>query len=94
MSQRLKRIRRRINNKELQKRRSALPPRDQLRAEAKILRESGDPKAVGVANAFLAVDDMIFADGYTVREGGGAATESRRWPLHEAWGGKEPPEIP
>jgi hypothetical protein len=74
MSQRLKRIRRRVNNNELQKRRSALPPRDQLRAEAKILRESGDPKAVAVANAFLAVDEII-PDGWIVREGGGAATK-------------------
>ena len=73
------------------KRHTVLPPAKQLRAEAKILRESGDPKAVAVAEAFLAVDEMI-ADGYTVRRGG--PDEPRRWPLHEAWGGKEPPEIP
>ena len=71
--------------------RAVLPPAEQLRAEAKkILSEGGDPKAIAVANAFLAVDEML-ADGYTVREGG---PEPRRWPLHEAWGGKEPPENP
>ena len=90
MSRRLERIRKPVNGNRLQKRRARLPPREQLRAEAKILRESGDPKAIAVADAFLAVDEML-ADGYTVREGG---PEPRRWPLHEAWGGKEPPENP
>jgi hypothetical protein len=33
-------------------------------------------------------------DGWTVRHGGGEATESRRWPLLPEWGGKEPPEEP
>ena len=75
------------------KRRTALPSREQLRAEAKILREIApdDPKAVAVANAFLAVDEMV-ADGYTVRRGG--PDEPKRWPLHEAWKGREPPEHP
>jgi hypothetical protein len=69
-----------------------LPPAEQLRAEAKkILSEGGDPKAIAVANAFLAVDEMI-ADGYTVRRGG--PDEPKRWPLHEAWKGREPPEHP
>jgi hypothetical protein len=88
---RLKRIRKAVDGGRLQKRRATLPPAAQLRAEAKILRESGDPKAVAVANAFLAVDEMLFPDGCTVREGG---PKPRRWPLHEAWRGKEPPERP
>ena len=75
------------------KRRVALPPREQLRTEARILRESGDPKAVAVANAFLAVDEMMFTDGWIERRGGGETyTESRRWDLLPEWNGKEPPE--
>jgi hypothetical protein len=75
------------------KRRTALPPREQLRAEAKILLEIApdDPKTVHLANAFLAVDEMI-AGGYTVREGGGEATKQR--PLLPEWRGKGPPERP
>jgi hypothetical protein len=74
------------------KRRTALPSREQLRAEAKILREIApdDPKAVAVANAFLAVDEMV-ADGYTVRRGGPDEPE-RAKPLAE-WR-KPPPEMP
>jgi hypothetical protein len=74
------------------KRRTALPPREQLRAEAKILREIApdDPKAVAVANAFLAVDEMI-ADGFTVRKGG-PEEPKRATPLPE-WK-KPPPENP
>jgi hypothetical protein len=91
---RLKRIVRKVDGNRLQKRRTtALPPPERLRAEAKILRETGDPKAVVVANAFLAVDQML-ADGWIERRGGGEATESRHWPLHEAWKGREPPENP
>jgi hypothetical protein len=64
----------------------------QLKAKAAKLREvaGDDPQAVAVADAFLTIDEML-ADGYTMREGG---PEPRRWPLHEAWGGKEPPENP
>jgi hypothetical protein len=97
MRRRLSRIVRKVDNNRLQKQRSALPPRDQLRAEAKILRESGDPKAVAVANAFLAVDEMLAADyaDHTVRSGGGEATESLRWPLLPEWkDSPEPPEEP
>jgi len=61
-------------------------------AEAKILREIAldDPKAVAVANAFLAFDEMI-ADGFTVRKGG-PEEPKRATPLPE-WK-KPPPENP
>jgi len=55
-----------------------------LGQKAKILRElpADDPRVRD------AITEMIDA-GYTVRQGG---PESRRWPLHEAWKGREPPE--
>jgi hypothetical protein len=36
----------------------------------------------------------LIDSGWTVRKGGGETTAEKRWPLHEAWGGKEPPERP
>jgi len=69
-------------------RRAALPP-DQLKAKAALLRQAvpDDPKVTALCDA---IEEMIAA-GYTVRRG---PFEPRRWPLHEAWGGKEPPEKP
>jgi hypothetical protein len=85
VARQLNRLGRRLARKHT--RRVRAPPPDQLRAEAKILHEIApdDPKVIALCNA---VEQMI-ADGYTLREGG---PEPRRWPLHEAWGGKEPPE--
>jgi len=73
-------------------RRVALPPREQLRAEAKILRQIApdDPKVIAVANAYLATDEMLAA-GYTVRRGG-PDEPKRAEPLPE-WK-KPPPETP
>jgi hypothetical protein len=91
MSSRLKRIVRKADGNRLQKRRAVLPPREQLIKEARILRESGDPKAVAVADAFLATDRVIFGDdGWIERRGGGEAT--RQQPLLPEWKGREPPE--
>jgi hypothetical protein len=66
--------------------RNALPP-DQLKAKAAQLRQAvpDDPKVSALCDA---IEEMI-ADGYTVRRG---PFEPRRWPLHEAWKGREPPE--
>ena len=79
----------------INKRRAALPLTEpereakiaSLGRKAKILRElrPNDPRVRD------AITEMIDA-GYTVREYDGP--RPRRWPLHEAWGGKEPPEIP
>jgi hypothetical protein len=68
------------------KRRTALLP-EQLKAKAALLRQAvpDNPKVTALCDA---IEEMIAA-GCTVREGG---PEPRRWPLHEAWGGKEPPE--
>jgi hypothetical protein len=65
-----------------------LPP-DELRQKAQILREAvpDDSRVIAVCNA---IEELIAA-GWTVREGG---PQPPRWPLHEAWGGKEPPERP
>ena len=73
-------------------RRVALPPREQLRAEARILRQIApdDPKVIAVANAYLATDEMLAA-GYTVRRGG-PDEPKRAEPLPE-WK-KPPPETP
>jgi hypothetical protein len=96
MSQRLKRIRKRVNNNELQKQRAALPPLSEVRRQARILRETfpDDPHVQHLVKCFEETDKLIFSDGCTVRKGGGEATESRRWPLLPEWGGKEPPERP
>jgi len=73
----------------VRKRRSALPLTElereakitALGQKAKILRElpADDPR----------VREMLDV-GYTLREYDGP--EPRRWPLHEAWKGREPPE--
>jgi hypothetical protein len=98
MSQRLKRIVRKVDGKPLQKRRDVLPPRQQLIKEAHILRKSGNPKALALANAFLSVDEMIFGGSGTVRTGGGAATKpiplpKELEPYREQWK-RPPPENP
>jgi hypothetical protein len=71
-----------------QTKRAALPV-IQLLAESRALREhcGNDPKVVAIFNAV----EAIIADGWTVRRG---PFEPRQAPLHEAWGGKEPPERP
>ena len=69
----------------------------QLKAKAAKLREvaGDDPQAVAVADAFLAVDEMIAA-GYTLREGGGERTKPVPLPKelqpYAAQWAKPPPE--
>jgi hypothetical protein len=95
---RLNRIVRKVDNNRLRKQREALPPRNQLIKEACILRESGNPKAVAVANAFLSVDEMIFGGSGTVRHGGGEKIRplplpKELEPYREQWK-RPPPENP
>jgi hypothetical protein len=68
-----------------------LPPPDQLQAKAAQLRQAvpDDPKIIALCDA---IEEMV-AHGWIVRHGGGEATESRRWPMHELWK-KPPPERP
>jgi hypothetical protein len=92
---RLKRIRKRVDNNRLQKRRVALPPREQLIKEAHILKQAfpHDAKVRAITDAFLSVDDMLFGDGQTARHGGGEKTKPV--PPHETMRGlwkKPPPE--
>jgi hypothetical protein len=100
MSQRLKRIRKRVNNNELQKRRAALPPVRELLREAQILRETfpDDPKVIAICNAFEQTTAEKIADGYVLREGGGAATKPVPLPKelrpYAAQWEKPPPEKP
>jgi hypothetical protein len=47
----------------------------------------GDPATMEIVSEAQRLIDS----GWTERRG---PFEPRRWPLHEAWGGKEPPEIP
>ena len=91
MRQRLSRIRKPVNNNTLQKRRATALPISELRRESAILREhcGDDPYIRKLVDAFDAVTAEMLDAGYTVREGG---PEPRRWPLHEAWKGREPPE--
>jgi hypothetical protein len=77
--------------------RTVLPPRQQLRAEAEIIRENSNPKAVAVANAYLALDAEMLTAGYVLREGGGEATKplplpKELQPYERQWR-KPPPEY-
>jgi hypothetical protein len=98
MSQRLKRIVRKVNNNQLQKQREALPPRQQLIKEAHILREAfpHDRKVQAITDAFLSVDEVLFGDGCTVRHGGGEKTKPVPLPKelrpYAAQWAKTPPE--
>jgi len=47
----------------------------------------GDPATVEICGEA----EKLIKSGWVERRG---PFEPRRWPLHEAWGGKEPPEIP
>jgi len=90
MSSRLRRIVRKVNNNELQKRRAALPPVRQLLREAKILRERfpHGRKVIAVCDAFEETTAEMIADGYVLRSGGGEATKPR--PMPPEW--KDSPE--
>ena len=64
------------------------PPPSQLLAESAKLRQmAGNDR--GIATLCDAVEEI--AEGY-LRIGG--PDEPRRWPLHPAWKGREPPENP
>jgi hypothetical protein len=65
-----------------------VPPQDQLLKEARILRRA-IPDDPGIARLCSAVEELL-ADGWTERRG---PFEPRQAPLHEAWGGREPPET-
>jgi hypothetical protein len=56
--------------------------------QARAMRETAcrDEDTAGLCDTL----EQARASGFTVRHGG---PEPRRWPLHEAWGGKEPPET-
>jgi len=73
--------------------RHAAPPPDQLKtaklkAAVRGLRQTarGDPATLEIVSEAQRLIDS----GWTERRG---PFEPRRWPLHDAWGGKEPPEI-
>ena len=67
--------------------RVVVPTDRELKAAARKLRRLAgyDPRIAEICDS---VEEL--AAGYTVRRGG---LQPRRWPLHPAWGGKEPPEI-
>jgi hypothetical protein len=60
-----------------------------IRTAAAQLRRAarGDPTTLEIVSEAQRLIDS----GWIERRG---PFEPRRWPLHEAWGGKEPPEIP
>ena len=64
-----------------------VPTDRELKAAARKLRRlaGDDPRVAEICD-----DAEKLAAGYTIRRG---PFEPRRWPLHEAWGRKEPPEI-
>jgi hypothetical protein len=72
-------------------RRIPIPPVNELRREARILREiaADDPRAVALADA---VETIIDAGGF-VRHGGGERTKPRVTPAQALWK-KPPPDTP